>query len=78
MTDDSPLKLDREEPARQGMSRRGLLAAGAGSAIAADGLGSPGAFAAGLRSSADSVSMGSNASDPVPKAAYAQVFKTKK
>ncbi len=46
-----------------------------GSAVAAYGLGTPGAFAARLRSSADSVSFGSNASDPVPKAAYAQVFK---
>jgi multiple sugar transport system substrate-binding protein len=75
MSDDSPLKLDSQEPARQGLSRRGLLAAGAGSAMAAYGLSAPGAFAAGLRSSADSVSFGSNASDPVPKAAYAQVFK---
>jgi multiple sugar transport system substrate-binding protein len=69
MSDDSPLKLD------SGLSRRGLLAASAGTVAAAYGLSAPGAFARGLRTSADSVSMGSNASDPVPKAAYAQVFK---
>ena len=69
MSDESPLKLDN------GLSRRGLLAASAGTVAAAYGLSAPGAFARGLRTSADSVSMGSNASDPVPKAAYAQVFK---
>jgi multiple sugar transport system substrate-binding protein len=75
MSDDSPLKLDAAEPERQGLSRRGLLAAGAGTVAAAYGLRSPGAFAAGLGSRADSVSFGSNASDPVPKTALGAVLK---
>src|SRR4051812_29596698 len=75
MSDDSPLRLDAAELERTGLSRRGLIAAGAGSLAAAYGLRGASAQASGLGSRADSVSFGSNASDPVPKAAYAQVFK---
>jgi multiple sugar transport system substrate-binding protein len=75
MSDDSPLSLDHGEQGSRGMSRRGLLAAGAGGLAAAYGLRSPSAFGAAAAAAGGSVSFGSNASDPVPKAAYAQVFK---
>src|SRR3954447_5741841 len=75
MSDDSPLKPESGEHAGQGLSRRGLLAAGAGGVAAAYGLRAPLARASALGPLASSVSFGSNASDPVPKAAYVQVFK---
>ena len=64
-----------------GVSRRKLLVTGAAGAAAAYGLSAGGASARGLSSSifksaaAGSTSFGSNASDPVPKKAYANVFK---
>ncbi|HEY0415771.1 MAG TPA: ABC transporter substrate-binding protein [Gaiellaceae bacterium] len=62
------------------LSRRGLITAGAGSVAGLYGLNATralgGTVPASARSvAASSVSFGSNASDPVPKAAYAAVFK---
>ncbi len=62
------------------VSRRGLLAAGAGSVAGIYGLNASRALggtvpAAARSAAASTVSFGSNASDPVPKAAYAAVFK---
>jgi multiple sugar transport system substrate-binding protein len=60
------------------LNRRRLLLTGVAGAATAYGLTAQGASArslAPLRSSAGSVSFGSNASDPVPKKAYAAVFK---
>src|SRR4051794_6867844 len=75
MPDDPSLNPRSVEPAARSLSRRGLLAAGAGGLAAAYRLCTPGAGAGPWSSLASSVSFGSNASDPVPKAAYAQVFK---
>jgi multiple sugar transport system substrate-binding protein len=63
------------------LTRRGLLLTGVGGAAAAYGLTAGGAAARGLSSSiwesvaAETVTFGSNASDPVPKKAYQNVFK---
>jgi multiple sugar transport system substrate-binding protein len=60
------------------LNRRRLLLTGVAGAATAYGLTASGASARSLsplRSSAGSVSFGSNASDPVPKKAYAAVFK---
>jgi multiple sugar transport system substrate-binding protein len=60
------------------LNRRRLILTGVAGAAAAYGLTAQGASAkslAPLRSAADSVSFGSNASDPVPKKAYVAVFK---
>src|SRR5262249_7087463 len=80
MSDDSPLVLEPEESAAGHMTRRGLLAAaGAGGLAAAYGITAArprGAVpAAWLEQAAGSVSFGSNASDPVPKAALGAVLK---
>jgi multiple sugar transport system substrate-binding protein len=79
MSDDS-LLFEPEELAARTMSRRGLIAAaGAGSVAAFSGIAAARARgavpASWLTNLAGSVSFGSNASDPVPKAAYAAVFK---
>jgi len=69
------------ETSQSALSRRKLLVTGAAGAAAAYGLSASGASARGLSSSifksaaAGSTSFGSNASDPVPKKAYANVFK---
>jgi multiple sugar transport system substrate-binding protein len=66
---------------RARLSRRRLLLTGAAGAATAYGLAAGGASARGLSSSifkssaAGTVTFGSNASDPVPKKAYANVFK---
>src|SRR4051812_8866717 len=80
MSDESPLVLEPEEAAARHMTRRGLLAAaGAGGLAAAYGVtagrASGAVPVAWLEQLAGSVSVGSNASDPVPKAAYAAVYK---
>ena len=77
--EDSPM-VDPEELGNRQLTRRGLLAAaGAGGAAAAFGLSSARAYgaapAAWLESLAGTVTFGSNGSDPVPKKAYADVFK---
>jgi len=72
---------DTPETSQTALSRRKLLVTGAAGAAAAYGLTAGGASARGLSSSifksaaAGSTSFGSNASDPVPKKAYANVFK---
>jgi multiple sugar transport system substrate-binding protein len=80
MSDDSPLVLEPEDGAAGHMTRRGLLAAaGAGGLAAAYGLTAARARgavpAAWFEQLAGSVSFGSNASDPVPKAALGAVLK---
>src|SRR5437868_7349924 len=80
MSDETPLMIEPEELAARQLTRRGLLAgAGAGGLAAVYGLTAArarGAVPAGwLSELAGTVSVGSNASDPVPKAAYAAVFK---
>src|SRR4051795_12979440 len=80
MSDETPLVLEPEEAAARHLTRRGLLAAaGAGGLAAAYGVTAARARgavpAAWLEQLAGSVSVGSNASDPVPKAAYAAVYK---
>ena len=79
MSDDNPLQFDLEEFAARRTTRRGLLAAaGAGGLAAAYGLTAARARgavpASWLSELSGTVSFGSNASDPVPKAAYAAVF----
>src|SRR2546426_12180046 len=72
---------DPEHLASAAMSRRSLLVSGAaGLATMYGATASKGAAAtfgrwSGLAGAAGTVSFGSNASDPVPKAAYANVFK---
>ena len=72
---------DAPETSQTALSRRKLLVTGAAGAAAAYGLSAGGASARGLSSSifksaaAGSTSFGSNASDPVPKKAYANVMK---
>ena len=72
---------DDAETRGSGLTRRRLLAAGATGAAAAYGLSAGGASARSFSSSifrsaaAGTVTFGSNASDPVPKKAYANVFK---
>ena len=80
MSDDNPLQFDLEELAARQTTRRGLLvAAGAGGLAAVYGLTAARARgavpASWLSELSGTVSFGSNASDPVPKAAYAAVFK---
>jgi multiple sugar transport system substrate-binding protein len=80
MSDETPLMIEPDELAARQLTRRGLLAgAGAGGLAAVYGLTAArarGAVPAGwLSELAGTVSVGSNASDPVPKAAYAAVFK---
>ena len=80
MPDEDSPKFDPEELGNRQLTRRGLLAAaGAGGAAAAFGLSSARAYgaapAAWLESLAGTVTFGSNGSDPVPKKAYADVFK---
>jgi multiple sugar transport system substrate-binding protein len=63
------------------LSRRGLLTAGAGGVAGIYGANASRAFGGTapesvLSAASGTVSFGSNASDPVPKAAYAAVFKT--
>jgi multiple sugar transport system substrate-binding protein len=80
MSDDNPLHFDLEELAARQTTRRGLLAAaGAGGLAAVYGLTAARARgavpASWLSELSGTVTFGSNASDPVPKAAYADVFK---
>jgi multiple sugar transport system substrate-binding protein len=81
MSDETPLLFDPDELGTRPMTRRGLLtAAGVGAATAAYGIAAAqarGAVPAAWLSQAagGTVTFGSNASDPVPKAALAQVFK---
>jgi multiple sugar transport system substrate-binding protein len=79
MSDESPLTFEPEELAARQLTRRGALAAaGAGAMAAAFGLSASRASgavpAAWLQQAAGTVTFGSNASDPVPKKAYEQVF----
>ena len=80
MSDDNPLQFDLEELAARQTTRRGLLAAAGAGGLAA-GYGVTAARARGavpaswLSEHSGTVTFGSNASDPVPKAAYASVFK---
>ena len=80
MSDETPLMFEPEELAARQLTRRGLLAAaGAGGLAAVYGLTAARARgavpAAWLSELAGTVTVGSNASDPVPKAAYGAVFK---
>ena len=80
MSDESPVSVDPDEVTARSMTRRGMLAAaGVGGLAAAYGLTAgraSGAVPTWLQSElAGTVSFGSNASDPVPKAAYANVMK---
>ncbi len=80
MSDDNPLQFDLEQLAARPTTRRGLLAAaGAGGLAAVYGLTAGRARGAmpdsWLSDLSGTVTFGSNASDPVPKAAYAAVFK---
>ena len=74
----SPPRVDDGNPS---LSRRGLLLGGVAGAAAAYGLTASGAAARDLSPAlrraltAGTVTFGSNASDPVPKKAYANVFK---
>jgi multiple sugar transport system substrate-binding protein len=80
MPDDNALQFDLEELAARQTTRRGLLAAAGAGGLAAL-LGLPAARASGavpaawLSQLAGTVTFGSNGSDPVPKAAYAALFK---
>jgi multiple sugar transport system substrate-binding protein len=80
MSDDDTLQFDPTELGTRPMTRRGLLvAAGVGGLSAAFGLTAARASgavpAAWLEQLAGTVTFGSNGSDPVPKAAYAEVMK---
>jgi multiple sugar transport system substrate-binding protein len=80
MPDDNPLQFDLEQLAARPTTRRGLLAAaGAGGLAAVYGLTAGRARGAmpdsWLSDLSGTVTFGSNASDPVPKAAYAALFK---
>ena len=79
MSDETPLTFELEDLAGRQMTRRGALAAaGAGAVAAVYGMTAARARgavpASWLEQAAGTVTFGSNASDPVPKAAYAQVF----
>ena len=79
MSEDAPLMTEQASGERR-VSRRGLLAAGAGGLAGVYGLSSAagalgGSVPESVAAAAGTVSFGSNASDPVPKAAYASVFK---
>ena len=81
MSDAAPHSPPRAEVGNPRLSRRGLLLGGVAGAAAAYGLTASGAAARGLSPAlsralaAGTVSFGSNGSDPVPKKAYANVFK---
>jgi multiple sugar transport system substrate-binding protein len=81
MSDETPLMFEPEELAARQITRRGLLTAAGAAGLAATVGGltagrASGAVPAGsLEHLAGTVTFGSNASDPVPKAAYANVFK---
>jgi len=81
MADARPPSSDPAEAGRSLLTRRRLLVTGAAGAAAAYGATASGAAGRGLSSSllraltAGTVTFGSNASDPVPKKAYANVFK---
>ena len=81
MSDARAPSTDDAVTRRSGLTRRQLLAAGTTGAAAAYGLSAGGASARSFSSSifrstaAGTVTFGSNASDPVPKKAYANVFK---
>ena len=81
MSDPSPPATDRREVGNPTLSRRGLFAGGLAGAAALYGLTAGGAAARSLSPAlrgalaAGTVSFGSNGSDPVPKKAYANVFK---
>jgi multiple sugar transport system substrate-binding protein len=79
MSDDTTLQFDPDELGPRQMTRRGLLAAAGVGSLSAYGLTSAAARgavpAAWLSQLAGTVTFGSNGSDPVPKAAYAAVFK---
>ena len=81
MSDAAPHSPPRAEDGNPRLSRRGLLLGGVAGAAAAYGLSAGGASASGLSAAmraaslAGTVSFGSNQSDPVPKKAYANMFK---
>ena len=81
MSDPSPPATERREVGNPTLSRRGLFAGGLAGAAALYGLTAGGAAARSLSPAlrgalaAGTVSFGSNGSDPVPKKAYANVFK---
>jgi multiple sugar transport system substrate-binding protein len=81
MSDALPPTPDGGEVGNPSLSRRGLVVGGAAGLAAAYGLSAGGASASGLSAAmreafaAGTVTFGSNASDPVPKKAYANVFK---
>jgi multiple sugar transport system substrate-binding protein len=81
MSDAAPHSPSRVEDGNPSLSRRGLLLGGVAGAAAAYGLTASGAAARDLSPAlrralaAGTVTFGSNASDPVPKKAYANVFK---
>ncbi len=79
MSDETALTFEPEELAARQLTRRGMLAAAGAAGVAAvygAAAARAGAVPASwLGSAASTVTFGSNASDPVPKAAYAQVFK---
>jgi multiple sugar transport system substrate-binding protein len=81
MSDAAPHSSPRGEDGNPSLSRKGLLLGGVAGAAAAYGLTASGAAARELSPAlrraltAGTVTFGSNASDPVPKKAYANVFK---
>ena len=81
MSDAARHSPPRVEDGNPSLSRRGLLVGGVAGAAAAYGLTASGAAARGFSPAlrralvAGTVSFGSNGSDPVPKKAYANVFK---
>jgi len=81
MSDARPPSPGSAEASHTRLTRRRLIVTGAAGAAAAYGLSAGGASARDLSSSlfrstaAGTVTFGSNASDPVPKKAYANVFK---
>lgn len=79
MSDDHPPHFDLEEAPKQLTRRRLFATAGAGGISLVYGMGAARARgavpASWLSDLSGTVSFGSNASDPVPKAAYAAVFK---
>jgi len=81
MSDPKPSPPERSEAGNPSLTRRQLFVTGAAGAAAVYGLTAGGAAARGLSSTlwksstAGTVTFGSNGSDPVPKKAYANVFK---
>jgi multiple sugar transport system substrate-binding protein len=79
MSDETPLTFEPEELAARQMTRRGVLAAAGAAGVAAvygatAGRARGAVPASWLGEAASTVTFGSNASDPLPKAAYAKVF----